>query len=71
MEWQQTLDAPLLESYPIPTCQINCFREKAIDFTKPFMNLGISILFKKPDIQQAELFSFMNPLGTHSLLFLN
>ena len=28
------------------------------------MNLGISILFKKPEVHQAELFSFMNPLGT-------
>ena len=43
---------------------LDTFREKVIDFTKPFMNLGISILFKKPDLHQAELFSFMNPLGT-------
>ena len=25
-------------------------RENVIDFTKPFMNLGISILFKKPEV---------------------
>ena len=41
----------------------NICRENVIDFTKPFMNLGISILFKKPELRQAELFSFMNPLG--------
>jgi len=27
---------------------INYAREEVIDFTKPFMNLGISILFKAP-----------------------
>nr|XP_015833582.1 PREDICTED: glutamate receptor ionotropic, kainate 2 isoform X4 [Tribolium castaneum] len=43
---------------------INYARESVIDFTKPFMNLGISILFKKvPTSQQARLFSFMNPLA--------
>ena len=47
-----------------PTIFDDNFRENVIDFTKPFMNLGISILFKKPVVHQAELFSFMNPLGT-------
>nr|XP_015833588.1 PREDICTED: glutamate receptor ionotropic, kainate 2 isoform X8 [Tribolium castaneum] len=42
---------------------INYARESVIDFTKPFMNLGISILFKVPTSQQARLFSFMNPLA--------
>jgi hypothetical protein len=31
-------------------------RETVIDFTKPFMNLGISILFKKPEVHTAQLF---------------
>ena len=30
----------------IGTMTINFAREEVIDFTKPFMNLGISILFK-------------------------
>ncbi|XP_044759039.1 glutamate receptor ionotropic, kainate 2 isoform X3 [Coccinella septempunctata] len=42
---------------------INYARESVIDFTKPFMNLGISILFKVPTPRQARLFSFMNPLA--------
>lgn len=42
---------------------INYARESVIDFTKPFMNLGISILFKVPTIQPTRLFSFMNPLA--------
>uniref|UniRef100_A0A1B6D2C1 Glutamate receptor ionotropic, kainate 2 n=1 Tax=Clastoptera arizonana TaxID=38151 RepID=A0A1B6D2C1_9HEMI len=42
---------------------INYARESVIDFTKPFMNLGISILFKVPTSQPTRLFSFMNPLA--------
>ncbi|KRG03869.1 glutamate receptor ionotropic, kainate 2 isoform X6 [Drosophila mojavensis] len=38
-------------------------RESVIDFTKPFMNLGISILFKVPTAEPTRLFSFMNPLA--------
>ncbi|XP_055858224.1 glutamate receptor ionotropic, kainate 2 isoform X1 [Episyrphus balteatus] len=42
---------------------INYARESVIDFTKPFMNLGISILFKVPSTPPSRLFSFMNPLA--------
>lgn len=38
-------------------------REQYIDFTKPFLNLGISILFKVPRREKPGLFSFMNPLA--------
>nr|ANQ46499.1 ionotropic receptor 7 [Phyllotreta striolata] len=48
---------------------INYARESVIDFTKPFMNLGISILFKVPSSRQAKLFSFMNPLATNIWLY--
>lgn len=37
-------------------------REKAVDFTKPFMNFGISIMIKKPEIMKPGVFSFMQPL---------
>ena len=30
--------------------------EQVIDFTKPFMNLGISILYKKPDVKPGQFF---------------
>ena len=42
---------------------ISFIRERVIDFTKPFMNLGISILFKRPEDQTPTLFSFMWPLS--------
>ncbi|XP_063237627.1 glutamate receptor ionotropic, kainate 2-like [Bacillus rossius redtenbacheri] len=48
---------------------INYARESVIDFTKPFMNLGISILFKVPTAQPTRLFSFMNPLAVEIWLY--
>lgn len=42
---------------------INYEREKVIDFTTPFMNLGVSIIFKKPVGTQVDLFSFLRPLS--------
>lgn len=58
----------MLWRYIVIILKSDISRENVIDFTKPFMNLGISILFKKPEIHEAELFSFMNPLGKFSLL---
>ncbi|CAJ0584483.1 unnamed protein product, partial [Mesorhabditis spiculigera] len=42
---------------------VNFKRAEQVDFTKPFLSLGISILFKVPDDQQPDLFSFLNPLS--------
>lgn len=51
--YSQTLDISLLYSLALQkadlavgSMSINYARESVIDFTKPFMNLGISILFK-------------------------
>uniref|UniRef100_UPI00398EF48D glutamate receptor ionotropic, kainate 3 n=1 Tax=Pristiophorus japonicus TaxID=55135 RepID=UPI00398EF48D len=38
-------------------------REKVIDFSKPFMTLGISILYRKSNGTNAGVFSFLNPLS--------
>ncbi|XP_076058832.1 glutamate receptor ionotropic, kainate 2-like isoform X2 [Oratosquilla oratoria] len=38
-------------------------REEAIDFSMPFMNLGISIIYKKPQKKDPNLFSFMSPFS--------
>ncbi|KAJ6219803.1 hypothetical protein RDWZM_005615 [Blomia tropicalis] len=45
-------------------------RETAVDFTMPFMNLGIAILFKKTAIPDPELFSFLKPLSVEVWLYL-
>ncbi|XP_014780672.1 glutamate receptor 2 isoform X2 [Octopus bimaculoides] len=42
---------------------ITCMRERAADFSKPFMKTGISIMIKKPDKQKPSVFSFMDPLS--------
>lgn len=42
---------------------ITSARERVIDFTKPFMSLGISIMIKKPMKKKPGVFSFMNPLS--------
>ncbi|XP_037083602.1 glutamate receptor ionotropic, kainate 2-like isoform X1 [Pollicipes pollicipes] len=53
----------------VGSMSINYARESVIDFTKPFMNLGITILFKVPTSQETRLFSFMNPLAVHIWLY--
>ncbi|KAM6968004.1 glutamate receptor ionotropic, kainate 3 isoform 3-T3 [Aplochiton taeniatus] len=37
-------------------------REKVVDFTKPFLNMGISILYRKPNTTNNGFFSFLNPM---------
>ena len=38
-------------------------RQRVVDFTKPFMKTGISIMIKKPDKEKPGVFSFMYPLS--------
>ncbi|OXU29041.1 hypothetical protein TSAR_002081 [Trichomalopsis sarcophagae] len=45
-------------------------REKAVDFTMPFMNLGISILYQKPKAAPPSLMSFLLPFSTNVWLYL-
>ena len=47
----------------VASLTISYVREQVIDFTKPFMNLGISILFKRPLKKNPSLFSFLTPLS--------
>ena len=53
----------------VASLTINYLREQVIDFTKPFMNLGISILFKRPKRESPGLFSFLNPLAIEIWLY--
>ncbi|XP_011256785.2 glutamate receptor ionotropic, kainate 2 isoform X2 [Camponotus floridanus] len=45
-------------------------RESAVDFSMPFMNLGISILFSKPEEKDPDLFSFLSPLSTDVWMYM-
>jgi ABC-type amino acid transport substrate-binding protein len=42
---------------------ITLVREKAVEFSLPFMNLGISIMVYKPKEEKPQVFSFMAPLS--------
>ncbi|XP_043065157.1 uncharacterized protein LOC108093341 [Drosophila ficusphila] len=45
-------------------------REEVIDFSIPFMNLGIAILYVKPQKATPALFSFMDPFSSEVWLYL-
>ena len=45
-------------------------RQSAVDFTLPFMHLGISILFKKPEETPPDLFSFLKPFSMEVWLYM-
>ncbi|KAK5969723.1 Ligand-gated ion channel, partial [Trichostrongylus colubriformis] len=45
-------------------------RERVVDFSKPFMTTGISIMIKKPDKQEFSVFSFMQPLSTEIWMYI-
>lgn len=38
-------------------------RQSAVDFTHPFMTLGIAIMYKKPKMEEAEMYSFLMPFS--------
>uniref|UniRef100_UPI0037E8EA6C glutamate receptor ionotropic, kainate 3 isoform X1 n=1 Tax=Semicossyphus pulcher TaxID=241346 RepID=UPI0037E8EA6C len=41
---------------------ITYMREKVVDFSKPFMSMGISIIYRKPNTTNSGFFSFLNPM---------
>ncbi|CAF4044374.1 unnamed protein product [Rotaria sordida] len=47
----------------IASLTINGAREKVVDFSKPFIDLGISIMISKPEKEKPGVFSFMDPLA--------
>ncbi|KAJ0183282.1 hypothetical protein K1T71_001258 [Dendrolimus kikuchii] len=50
--------------FAITDLTITSSRQKAVDFTSPFMNLGITILYKKPTKEPPNLFSFISPFSS-------
>ncbi|XP_055939943.1 glutamate receptor ionotropic, kainate 2-like isoform X2 [Argiope bruennichi] len=59
----------LVADMAIADLSISSKREKVLDFTLPFMNTGISILFKKPTEKVKSLFSFLSPFSAEVWLF--
>lgn len=54
----------------IADLSINYDRESAVDFTMPFLNTGISILYKKPQKKPPNLFSFLSPLSVEVWIYM-
>lgn len=52
-----------LADLAITDLTITSERESAVDFTMPFMNLGISILYRKPEPVPPSLFMFWSPFS--------
>jgi len=50
----------------IASLTITAERERVIDFTKPYLNLGISIMIYKPKKANSGVFGFMSPLSLHT-----
>ncbi|CAH2085118.1 unnamed protein product [Euphydryas editha] len=49
--------------FAVTDLTITAEREEAVDFTTPFMNLGITILFRKPQTPEPELLAFLLPFS--------
>lgn len=60
MTWDLLLQRADLAVAPLT---ITYVRETVIDFSKPFMTLGISILYRKPSGTSPGVFSFLSPLA--------
>ncbi|KAI6215343.1 Glutamate receptor 1 [Aphelenchoides besseyi] len=54
----------------VASLTINQDRERVVDFSKPYMTTGISIMIKKPDKQEITVFSFMQPLSTEIWMYI-
>ncbi|CAI4228941.1 unnamed protein product [Auanema sp. JU1783] len=54
----------------VSSLTINQERERVVDFSKPFMTTGISIMIKKPENQEFSVFSFMQPLSTEIWMYI-
>ncbi|XP_070196715.1 glutamate receptor 2-like [Littorina saxatilis] len=47
----------------VAALSISEVRERVVDFSKPYLDTGTSIMIKKPDKQQGGVFSFKSPLS--------
>lgn len=49
---------------------INYQREMVVDFTMPFLDLGISVLYVKAQQKDVNLFAFLSPLSAYVWLLM-
>jgi len=58
-----TVAALQVADFSMAPLTINYGREMAIDFTKPFMTFGVSILYRRPQKDPPGLLSFLAPIS--------
>ncbi|CAJ0914337.1 unnamed protein product, partial [Mesorhabditis belari] len=54
----------------VASLTINQDRERVVDFSKPFMTTGISIMIRKPENKETSVFSFMRPLSSEIWMYI-
>ncbi|RVE41858.1 hypothetical protein evm_013502 [Chilo suppressalis] len=59
---RRLMDDPEID-FAITDLTITAEREEVVDFTTTFMNLGISILFQRPQPPEPEVFAFLLPFS--------
>ncbi|CAL7945892.1 unnamed protein product [Xylocopa violacea] len=71
-QWNGLIQRLLKRDADLAICDLTITyeRESAVDFTMPFMNLGISILYRKPEEKEPDLFSFLSPLSTDVWIYM-
>ncbi|XP_067000651.2 glutamate receptor ionotropic, kainate 2 [Anabrus simplex] len=71
-EWNGLLGELLKRRADLAICDLTITykREKVVDFTMPFMNLGISILYRRTEKGETNLFSFLDPFSFDVWIYL-
>lgn len=71
-KWDGLIKELLDRRADLAICDLTITQERrsVVDFTMPFMTLGISILFAKPKTEQPTLFSFMKPLSLEVWIYM-
>ena len=54
----------------VSSLTISSSRSEVVDFTVPYMHLGISILYKTPENEESKLFAFLQPLSLEVWIYL-
>ncbi|XP_023938052.2 glutamate receptor 4-like [Bicyclus anynana] len=71
-KWDGIIGELIEHNAELAICDITISSERnaVVDFSTPFMSLGISLVTKEPDPVQPDMFSFMNPLSLDVWLYL-
>ncbi|CAH0720012.1 unnamed protein product, partial [Brenthis ino] len=71
-KWDGLIGELLEHKAELAICDITITSERnaVIDFSTPFMSLGISLLTKEPEAEEPDMFSFIKPLSLDVWLYL-